>query len=163
MESGKEYGWEQSMDMPLLAKLKLDLKTAMKNKDITEKDAIRQIMAEFPKLTMPITLESGKKTTRLKTDDEITDEDIMDIIRGLVKSEKAVLEIKKESSSDYLDFLQLYLPKMADKDTIVAWIEDNVDFSKVKSPMQAMGPIMKHFGKTADGNLVKSILQEMAK
>jgi hypothetical protein len=29
--------------------------------------------------------------------------------------------------------------------------------------MQAMGPIMKHFGKTADGNLVKAILQEMTK
>jgi len=26
-----------------------------------------------------------------------------------------------------------------------------------------MGPIMKHFGKLADGNLVKQILQEMSK
>jgi hypothetical protein len=29
--------------------------------------------------------------------------------------------------------------------------------------MQAMGFVMKHFGKTADGALVKSILGEMAK
>jgi len=29
--------------------------------------------------------------------------------------------------------------------------------------MQAMGTIMKHFGKLADGNLVKQILQELNK
>jgi hypothetical protein len=29
--------------------------------------------------------------------------------------------------------------------------------------MQAMGPIMKHFGKQADGSLVKQILQDLAK
>jgi hypothetical protein len=29
--------------------------------------------------------------------------------------------------------------------------------------MQAMAPIMKHFGKLADGNLVKELLQELSK
>jgi hypothetical protein len=27
--------------------------------------------------------------------------------------------------------------------------------------MQAMGPIMKHFGKQAEGRLVKQVLQEL--
>jgi hypothetical protein len=36
-----------------------------------------------------------------------------------------------------------------------------VDFSTIKSPMQAMGTVMKHFGKLADGNQVKGILQGM--
>jgi hypothetical protein len=36
-----------------------------------------------------------------------------------------------------------------------------VDFSAIKSPMQAMGSVMKHFGKLADGNHVKAILQGM--
>ncbi|MEA2060785.1 MAG: hypothetical protein U9P10_09835 [Thermodesulfobacteriota bacterium] len=36
-----------------------------------------------------------------------------------------------------------------------------MDFSNFKSPMQAMGSVMKHFGKLADGNQVKAILQKM--
>jgi hypothetical protein len=53
------------------------------------------------------------------------------------------------------------LPQLTGRAEITAWIEANVDFSSFKSPMQAMGVIMKHFGKTADGGEVKSILQEM--
>ena len=48
---------------------------------------------------------------------------------------------------------------MASEDEIVAWVNDNIDFSQFKSKMQAMGPIMKHFGARADGNVVRSILQ----
>jgi hypothetical protein len=50
---------------------------------------------------------------------------------------------------------------MAAREDIVTWITANIDFTQFKSPMQAMGPIMKNFGKQADGNLVKQILQEM--
>ena len=156
------YGWNAAMDTPLLAKLKEDMKNAMRNKDTAVRDAIRQVMSEFPKLTMPLTLESGKKSTRLKTAEEITDDDIIGIIQGLVKSEKTVLELKKETSSPYLTAIEAYLPQMAGKDEIVAWVNDNIDLSQFKSPMQAMGPIMKHFGKQADGNLVKEILQGLA-
>ena len=161
MSENTTYGWSNASGVALLAKLRSDLKTSMLNRDVVVKDAIRQVISEFPKLTMPLVLESGKKTTRLKKDDEITNEDIVDIIRGLVKSEKTVLELKKEESSGYLEILSQYLPQMTDRGTIKAWIEENVDLSAVKSPMQAMGPIMKHFGKTADGSMVKAILQEM--
>lgn len=157
-----EYGWNDTMDMGLLQKLKADLKTALRAKDGEVKDGIRIIMSEFPKLTMPITLESGKKTTRLKTDDEITNDDIQDIVKGLVKSEKVMLEVKKEESSRYLELMHSYLPQIASKDEVVAWVKDNIDFSQFKNAMQAMGPIMKHFGKAADGTVVKEALQEVA-
>ena len=156
------YGWNKEMGTPLLAKLKEDMKSAMRNKDNTVRDAVRQVISEFPKLTMPLTLESGKKSTRLKTAEEITDDDIIGIIQGLVKSEKTVLEIKKEEGSAYLTAIEAYLPQMASREEIVAWVEANIDLSKFKSPMQAMGPIMKHFGKQADGNIVKDILQGLA-
>jgi hypothetical protein len=52
---------------------------------------------------------------------------------------------------------------MASREEIEAWIEQNIDFTQFKSPMQAMGPIMAHFGKQADGSQVKQILQEMLK
>ena len=149
--------------MSLLAKLKADLKTAMINKDEVARNTIRQIMSEFPKLTVPITLESGKKTTRPKKPEEITDEDIQDVIRSLVKSEKIVLELTKADSSRYLDILESYLPVMVARAEIENWIKATIDFSNFKNPMQAMGTIMKHYGKLADGNLVKEILQEISK
>ena len=153
------YGWNSSMKIPLAEKLKSDLKTAMLKKDTYRKNTVRQIMAEYPKLTVPITLESGKKTTRLKKPDEITDDDVLDIIRKLVKSEKTVLETKNEVTSDYLNMLEEYLPQMASREEITAWIEENIDFSAYKNRMQAIGTVMKHFGKLADGSMVKKILQ----
>lgn len=134
-DTTKNYGWNDGMGMSLHDKIRGDLKTSMLNRDETVKSAIRVIMSEFPKITVPITLESGKKTT---------------------------LELKKEETSDYLQVLEKYLPKMASKDEILAWVNENIDFSQFKNAMQAMGPIMKHFGKLADGNLVKQILHDLA-
>ena len=158
-----DYGWQPEMQIKLLEKIKQDLKSAMRNKDNAVRDAIRQVMSEFPNLTVPIKLESGKKTTRLKKPEEITNDDVIDIIRKLVKSEKTVLEAKKEASSPYMETLKRYLPQMASREDITEWIKNNIDLSEFKSPMQAMGPIMKHYGKQADGSLVKQILQDLAK
>ena len=156
----EKYGWNQDMTTALIDKLKVDLKHAMLSKDAQARSAIRQIMAEFPMLTVPITLESGKKTTRPKKSKEINNDDIIGIIQGLVKSERIVLEAKQEESSEYLNILESYLPQMATPEEIVAWIKENVDFAEYKNKMQAMGSIMKHFGKQADGKMVNEILQK---
>ena len=154
------YGWNQDMSLSLLQKLKKDLKTSMLNKDQEVRNTIRLIMAEYPKLTVPITLDSGKKTTRLKKPEEITNDDIIGIIRGLIKSEHTVLEAKREDSSEYLEILESYLPIMATEKEIITWIKGNIDFSEYKNKMQAMGTIIKHFGKLADGKMVNRILRE---
>jgi len=157
-----QYGWNQDMDISLHNKIKADLKFAMLNDNPDVRNAIRVVMGEYPKLTVPITLESGKKTFRVKKADEITDDDLLGIIRSLVKSEKTVLELQNKESSPYLELLGSYLPKMASREDVENWIKENIDFSQFKGPMQAMGTIMKHFGKMADGNMVKSLLQEMS-
>jgi uncharacterized protein YqeY len=156
------YGWNPQMPFSLLEKIRRDLKQAMLKNDPEVRNAMRLIMAEFPKLTVPLTLESGKKSTRLKKPEEITDDDILGIINGLVKSEQIVLEAKKQASSTYLEILHSYLPKQVTQEEIEAWIKENIDFSQYKNKMQAMGTIMKHFGKTADGKLVNLILKEWA-
>jgi len=155
-----ECGWGPDMPQSLHDKLKEDLKTAMRARNTAVRDAIRQVMAEFPRLTVPLTLESGKKTTRPKTAEEITNDDILGVIQGLVKSEKMVLEARKEKTSAYLETLNAYLPQMADREEIAAWIKENIDFSRYKSRMQAMGTIMKHFGKRADGRQVNQVLRQ---
>jgi len=150
------------MGISLHDKIKADLKTAMLNRDNDVRNAIRVVMGEYPRLTMPITLESGKKTFRVKKPDEITDDDLLGVIRGLLKSEKSVLGLQNKESSPYLELLELYLPKMITREEVEDWIKENIDFAQFNSPMQAIGTIMKHFGKLADGNMVKGVLQEMS-
>ena len=92
MGNDVEYGWSQEMKVSLHDKVRADLKAAMLNKDQEVRSTLRMVISEFPKLTVPITLESGKKSTRLKKPEEITDDDVIGIIRGLSKSERTVLE-----------------------------------------------------------------------
>jgi uncharacterized protein YqeY len=131
--------------MGLQEKIRKDLTDAMKAKDESRKDAIRVILGEFAR--------SGKK--------ELADEEVIGVLKKLVKSEKELLNQKGESGSDFIGIVEGYLPKMASREEVVAWIGANIDFSQYKNKMQAMGPIMKHFGAMADGNEIKKILQEM--
>jgi hypothetical protein len=156
------YGWNPDMPLPLQDKLKEDLKLAMRTRHDTLKNTIRQIMAEFFKLTVPVVLEGGKKSTRPKKSEEITNDDIIGIIQGLVKSEHIMLDARKEATSEYLQILETYLPRQVSREEIVAWIKVNIDFGQYKNKMQAMGAIMKHFGKAADGKLVNQILKDWA-
>jgi hypothetical protein len=162
MEAEYKYGWSEESDLPLIQKLKQDLKHSMLHKHEVVRDAIRVIISEFPrKITVPIVLGTGKKSSRPKKDEEIKDDEIIAVILGLVKSEKQTMELKKEEESKYLEQLELYLPKKVSPAEIKSWIGENIDFSQVKNPMQAMGLIMKHFGKKADGNTVKDILKDI--
>lgn len=131
--------------MRLQELIKKDLAGAMKAKDEGRKDAIRVILGEFAR--------SGKK--------ELSDEEVIGVLKKLLKSEKEMLSRKGESGSDFIGVVEGYLPKMATREDVVAWIEANVDFGQYKNKMQAMGPIMKHFGAMADGNEIKKILQEL--
>jgi uncharacterized protein len=158
--STETYGWNPNRPMSLHDKLREDLKLAMKTRNDALKNTVRQIMSEFFKLTVPVVLEGGKKSTRPKKAEEITNDDIIGIIQGLIKSEHIVLEAKKETASDYLRILESYLPRQASAEEINAWIQANIDFGQFKNKMQAMGTIMKHFGKTADGKLVSQILKD---
>jgi uncharacterized protein YqeY len=111
---------------------------------------------------VPVVLEGGKKSTRPKKPEEITSDDIIGIIQGLIKSEHILLEAQRASTSEYLQILETYLPRQVSREEIVAWIKANIDFAQYKNKMQAMGAIMKHFGKTADGKLVNQVLKDWA-
>ena len=132
--------------MNLQKQIKRDLTAAIKAKDKEKKDTLRVILGEFGRL--------DKK--------ELSDDEVVKILKKLMKSEKEVLEKKgDETDSRFIKIIENYLPKMATEADITKWIEQNIDFSEFKNKMQAMGLIMKHFGATADGNAVKKILQQM--
>jgi uncharacterized protein YqeY len=124
--------------MGLQDQIKKDLATAMKAKDEEKKSILRVIMGEF-----------GRQA-----------QNVVQIIKKLVKSEKEVLFQTGGGETDrFIEVAEAYLPKMAGEADIAAWIKANIDFSKFNNKMQAMKPIMAHFGAAVDGNLVKKVLQ----
>ncbi|MCP4689417.1 MAG: GatB/YqeY domain-containing protein [Desulfobacterales bacterium] len=130
--------------MGLQVQIKKDLTAAMKARDEEKKNALRVVMGEF-----------GRQDKK-----ELSDDDVIKVLKKLVKSEKEVLEKKGEAGgSAYIDIIENYLPKMATDEEIREWIVGNVDFSQFKNKMQAMGLVMKHFGSTADGARVREIMQ----
>ncbi len=131
--------------MSLQENIKGQLKVAMKAKDTERVGAIRIIMGEF-----------GRQSAK-----ELSDEQVIAIIKKLVKSEKELLGSSGKKTSEYLVILESYLPQQATEEEIREWITANIDFSTFANKMQAMRPIMGHFGASADGNMVKDILQKI--
>jgi uncharacterized protein YqeY len=132
--------------MSLQEQIKKDLAAAMKAKDDEKKSVLRVIMGEFAR----------------QAQKEIGDEDVIKIIKKLIKSEKEVLEKNGVAQSNrFIQVAENYLPQLATEDEIKSWITANVNFGDFKNKMQAMRPIMQHFGANADGNLVKKILSEL--
>ena len=132
--------------MTIQEQLKIDLTQAIKDRQESRKDALRVIMGELSR--------GGKK--------QFEDAEIVPILKKLIKSEREVLEKRGADTSDFIQVVESYLPNMATANEIQVWIEANIDWTRFKNKMQAMGPVMKHFGARADGNLVKRVLSEMA-
>ncbi len=129
--------------MTLQERIKKDLIDAIKAKDVERREVLRVVLGEFDR--------QDKKA--------LTDKEVAGVLGRLVKSERETLEIKGETDSGFMRIIEAYLPKMVTDEEIAAFIRQNIDFSEFKNKMQAMGPIMKHFGETADGHAVKRVLQ----
>jgi uncharacterized protein YqeY len=132
--------------MRLQEQLKKDMIQAMKVKDVDKRDGLRVVLGEFARLVQK----------------EITDEEVIQILKKLQKNEKEVIARQNDQTeSPFLKLIQSYLPKPVTAEEIRSWISENIDFDQFKNKMQAMGPIMKHFDSTVDGNQVKQILQSI--
>lgn len=131
--------------MSLQEKIKAALKEAMLSKETARISTLRIIMGEFAR--------QPKK--------ELTDKEVQGVIRQLVKSEKEMLTISGEESSDYMDVLASYLPKQPTEVELRDWITNNIKIDDFANKMQAMKPIMANFGGAADGNLVRKILESL--
>ncbi len=131
--------------MELQEQIQAELKTSMKARDTERTGAIRILIGEFQR----------------QPEKKLNDDQVLGIIKKLIKSERELLAASGESDSDYITILEGYLPQQASEEEIRDWVVENIDFSTLNNRMQAMRPIMTHFGSSADGNIVKKILQEM--
>lgn len=131
--------------MDLQEQIYQDLKAAMKAKNEVRISALRVILGEFQR--------QPKK--------QLNDEEVKAVIRKLVKAEKEMLSNADSQESEYLLILERYLPDQPSEEEIRNWIQANIDFSVYQNKMQAMKPIMAHYGGTVDGNLVRRILDSV--
>jgi len=132
--------------MTIQQQIKKDLMVAMKAKDEDGKNTLRVVMGEF-----------GRAQVK-----ELSDDAVIKILKKLIKSEKETLaQTGSDENSSFIQIIETYLPQMASEDEIIVWVKDNIDLTQFKSKMQAMGPIMKHFGPRADGNAVRAILGKL--
>lgn len=129
--------------MGLQQSITAELQASIKNRDTARTGAVRILIGEFQR----------------QPEKELSDEQVVGIIKKLVKSERELLTASGQDTSDFIDVMQGYLPQQASEDEIREWIQENIDFSIFNNKMQAMKPIMAHFGSSADGNVVKNILQ----
>ena len=129
--------------MSLQEKFSQELKAAMKVKDTERMGAIRILIGEFARQPEKV----------------VADDQVIAIIKKLIKSERELLGHQGQEVSSFLTIMEGYLPQQASEKEIRAWIAENVDFSAFANKMQAMKPIMTHFGSSVDGNTVKKILQ----
>lgn len=131
--------------MELQEKIHHDLKISMKGKNHAKTSALRVLIGEFQR--------QPKK--------ELDDAEVLSIIRKLIKAESEMLAQSKTGESDFLTILKGYLPLQAGEEEIKEWIADNIDFSNYQNKLQAMRPIMAHFAGSADGKIVKRILENL--
>ncbi len=131
--------------MSMQEDLKGQLKGAMKAKDKDKVGAIRILIGEFQR----------------QPEKDLSDDQVIGIIKKLIKSERELLAAAGEETSGYLTVMESFLPRQATEDEVRAWVDANVDFSEFANKMQAMKPIMAHFGSSADGNMVKQVLQSL--
>jgi uncharacterized protein YqeY len=131
--------------MTLQDSIQAELKVAIKAKDTARTGAVRILIGEFQRQPQKV----------------LTDDQVIAIIKKLIKSERELLASAKEETSDFLTIMEGYLPRQASREDIKKWIAANIDFSTFGNRMQAMKPIMAHFGTTTDGNTVKEILQNL--
>ncbi len=131
--------------MGLQETISSQLKSSMKAKDTVRTGAIRVLIGEFQR----------------QPEKELQDDQVVGIIKKLIKSERETLAAAKQEDTGFIQVLEEFLPRQAGEEEIRQWIRANIDFSTLNNTMQAMRPIMAHFGSSADGNTVKKILHEM--
>ena len=129
--------------MKIKEQLKKELVEAIKSGSTGQKANIRIVLAEFDRI--------GK---------DPSDEEAIKVLKKLEKYEIERLTYSAPTTSDYLEFIQSYLPKKVSDEEIISWVENNVNFSLLKNSMQAIGMVIRQFGQTVDGKTVKRIVQE---
>ncbi len=91
---------------------------------------------------------------------DFSDEKVMSVIKRNIKLAKESLRFGNEDARREIELLEKYLPQPVSRDELKEFL-DTVDFSKLKSKMQAIGLAVKYFApKPVDADDVKELLDD---
>jgi len=145
--------------MSLKEQLKLDLKDAMRNKEILRRDTIRAIN------TMIKQIEVDQRV-------DLNDEEVIKLIqRGIKQREEAITQFREASredlvknEQDQIDIFALYLPKQltdAELETILHSIITEVGATTMKDMGKIMNPAKEQIGGSADGKRINEMVKKL--
>lgn len=153
----------QSNIMTLQEQIRGQIKEAMLAKDQVKLGVVKGLVAGFTNELVAL-----KRTPQ----DTLSDEEVLNVIRRAVKQRKdSIDQFTKgdrpelaESEQAELSILETYLPKMMDREDVEAFAKiklaeaGEIDKSKAG---QFMGMLMKELKGKADGDTVKSVIDEL--
>jgi uncharacterized protein YqeY len=149
--------------MNLHTQIKEQIKEAMKNHDTARLSVIRGLVAQFTNELVAL---------KRKPQDELSDEEVLNVIRRAVKQRKDSIEqFTKGGREDLahdeqaeLGILETYLPAQMSREDVMKVAKTKmselgiVDKSAVG---KFMGMLMKELKGKADGDTVKSVVDEL--
>lgn len=145
--------------MSLSDKLQQDMQQAMKARDELALSTLRM-------------LRSSVSYARIGKGDELTDDEVMDVISREAKKRKETIEAAErggrtelaEREKAELAILNAYLPEQLDEaqiEEIAREIATEVGASEPKDKGKIMGPLMQRIRGRADGKLANSVVENI--
>ncbi len=142
-------------------KIREDLKDSMKKREATRTSTIKMLLAAI----------ANKEIEKMKKEEGLSDEEILDVIRSESKKRKDAIEgFEKggrpelvEQEKNELTILEAYLPPEVSDEEILAVVKKGISDSQASGPadfgktMKIIAPILK--GK-ASGNRIADILRK---
>ncbi|MFZ2522596.1 MAG: GatB/YqeY domain-containing protein [Minisyncoccia bacterium] len=149
----------------LQEQIKDQIKDAMKAKDSVKLSVIKGLVAGFTNELINL---------KRKPQDVLSDEEVLDVIRRAVKQRKDSIEQftnggrpeLADAEKAELEILETYLPQMMARDEVMKLaLAKHVEMGLLdKSKMgMFMGALMKDLKGKADGDTVKSVVDEILK
>ena len=147
----------------LAKKIRTDMIAAMKAKDDLRVQTLRGALAAFTNELVA----KGRKPT-----EELDDKDVVVVLKRLAKQRKEAAEVyekggraelaQKEASE--LKIIEEYLPQMASREDIEKVVrakKEELGVVDVSGAGKLTGAVMKEFGGTADGQVVKEVVASL--
>lgn len=145
--------------MPILEKINSDFTQALKEKRQDALSTLRLLLAAI-------------KNERIKKMTDLTDEDVIKILKSEIKKRKeSISEYEKGNRMDLaekekkeLEILNPYLPQQMDEGQIKTEVEKILaTITDTENEGKVMGAVMAQLKGKADGALVKKVISELLK
>jgi len=148
--------------MTLRTQITTDLKDAMKARDIDTRDVLRSLDSMI----------KNEEIAQKKREEGLSDEEIIVIIKRALKQRKDSANQYRDGGREELaqkeekeiEIIEKYLPAQMTEDElreIVQGVINKVGATSKADMGKVMGVVMSEVGQTADGNVVRGIVDEL--